>query len=75
MKPSTFLFHVPWCRDLWDTDEHNFPYKNNWLTLSELEGLPQQNTPKEVEVIQINGNGSRKLGKIATSLAILKFGD
>ena len=75
MKPN-FLFHCPGCRDLYDQQGHEFPYKSNWLTKEELTDLPERNAPKEVEVIQVCGNNtSRKLGRMATATALLKFSD
>ena len=75
MRPC-FLFHVPGTKNLFDPDTHTFPYKSNWLTKEELTDLPERNAPKEVEVIQVCGNNtSRKLGRMATATALLKFSD
>jgi hypothetical protein len=75
MKPSNFLFHVPGCKDLYDTREHEYLYDKNWLTLEELQQMPEQYLPETVDVIQIRGNLRQRLGRVATALAVLKFGD
>lgn len=74
MKPN-FLFHCPGCRDLYDQQGHEFPYKSNWLTKEELTDLPAQHKPKTVEVIETNGTSRTKLGRMATATALLKFSD
>ena len=74
MKPSSFLFHVPGASDVFDKERHKFTYDNNWLNLEELKALEKK--PKYVDVVQKHGDrDSRVLGRISTSIALLKFSD
>jgi hypothetical protein len=68
----SFLFHVPGARDAINPSTHTFRYNDNWLTLTELKQLDNQ--PREVEVWEVIGrNRSIKLGRIRTSVALLKY--
>jgi hypothetical protein len=74
MKPN-FLFHVPGCKDLFDTGRHEFLYDNNWLTLEQLKDMPQEFKPETVEVILTNGKSREKLGSFSISAVLAKFGN
>jgi hypothetical protein len=74
MKPN-FLFHVPGCKDLYDTVHHEFLYDNNWLNLDQLKDMPKQFRPDAVDVILTNGKSREKLGRFSIAMAIAKFGN
>lgn len=75
MRPN-LLFHVPGCKDIYDTEKREYLFDRNWLTLDEFrDKLPDEFRPPAVEVIQTNGRSKIKLGMIESALIALKFGN